>query len=41
MNEKAIEVVMKFYGVDRETAVQFYADEIQAAESLLEIISEE
>lgn len=41
MQEKAIEFVMQFYSIDKETAVQLYADEIKAAESLLQIISEE
>ena len=41
MNEKTIEFVMHFYSIDRQTAIQLYADEIKAAESLLQIISEE
>lgn len=41
MNEKAVEFVMQFYNIDREIAVQLYADEIKAVEHLLQIISEE
>ena len=41
MNEKAIEFVMKFYNIDRETAIQLYADEIRVAESLLQAFTKE
>jgi hypothetical protein len=41
MNEKAIEFVMQFYSIDRETAIQLYADEIKSAESLLQAFTEE
>lgn len=38
MNEKAVEFVMQFYSIDRETAVQLYMDEIKAAEILLSVL---
>jgi hypothetical protein len=41
MQEKAIKFVMHFYSIDRQTAIQLYVDEIKAAESLLQIISQE
>lgn len=41
LEQKAIETVMNFYKISRETALDLYQDEIKAAESLLQIISEE
>ncbi len=34
-HEKAVDYVMYFYNIDRERAITYYKDEIQAYESLL------
>ena len=36
MTDTAIRFVMEFYGIDEETAVRLYSDEIDAAQNLLE-----
>jgi hypothetical protein len=34
MSEEAIQYVMDFYKIDRETAIKLYSDEISAMEQL-------
>ena len=35
LNERAIHVVMEFYGVSRDVALSVYRDEVEAAERLI------
>lgn len=36
LNERAIQVVMEFYGVSREDALSLYRDEVEAAQRLID-----
>ena len=36
LNERAIQIVMQFYGVSREDALSLYRDEVEAAERLVD-----
>ena len=35
LNERAIQIVMEFYGVSREDALSLYRDEVEAAQRLI------
>jgi hypothetical protein len=41
LEQKAINTVMHFYKISRETALDLYKDEITAAQDLFKIISQE
>ena len=36
LNERAIQIVMRFYGVSREDAVRYFRDEVESAERLID-----
>lgn len=36
LNERAIHVVMEFYGVSREDAIRYFRDEVESAERLID-----
>ena len=35
LNERAIQIVMEFYGVSRDVALSVYRDEVEAAQRLI------
>ena len=41
IREKAIQITMQYYDVDRETALEIYMEEILAAERLIQRFEEE
>lgn len=41
MNERAIQIVMQFYGVSREDAVRYFRDEVESAERLIDQFEQE
>lgn len=41
MNERAIQIVMQFYGVSRDVALSLYRDEVESAERLIDRFEQE